>query len=80
MLVVWPAEDQALVILVAPHDESTDDVYAAALDALELEVSQAEREKPPCCDEEGRPPADLDLAVETAGAVERHARARRRAQ
>lgn len=48
MLTVWPAIDHAVVIAVGHHDESAQDVYAALLEALELDVLADEREKPPC--------------------------------
>jgi Flp pilus assembly protein CpaB len=38
MLTVWPATDHAVVIAVGRHDELAQDVYAALLDALELDV------------------------------------------
>ena len=63
MLVAWPADDHAVVIAIERHDESSDDVYAAILDALGLQVPEDEREKPPCCDEEGLPPADPNVAT-----------------
>lgn len=80
MLTVWPAEDHAIVIAIGPHDASTDDVYAVLLDALELDIPDAERTKPPCCnDAEGRPPADEAIATQIADALERHVwRGRRR--
>lgn len=77
MLIAWPAKDYAIVILVAPHDRSGGDVYGQLLDALELTVTAEEREKPPCCDEKGRPPTDSDVATQIADAVERRVRTRR---
>ncbi len=76
MLVVWPGDDHAVVIAIGRHDESSDDVYAVLLDHLGHEVEEAEREKPPCCDEEGRPPADSSVATDIVDAVERRRRAR----
>lgn len=78
MLTVWPAEDHAVVIAVGSHDQSTEDVYAALLDALELTVSADEREKPPCCDNAGQPPADEEVAATIAEAIDARARSRRR--
>lgn len=77
MLTVWPAEDNAIVIVVAPHDQRGSDVYELLLDALNLTVPVDEREKPSCCDEEGHPPAAEDVATQIAQAVERRARAPR---
>ena len=80
MLVAWTADDHAVVVAVGRHDESSEDVYAVLLGALGLEVSEDERDKPPCCDEESRPPADPDVATDIADALERRGRARRRAR
>lgn len=79
MLTVWPAEDHAIVIAIGPHDASTDDVYADLLDALELDIPDAERTKPPCCDDaEGPPPADEAIATRIADAIDHRARRSRR--
>jgi hypothetical protein len=78
MLSVWPATDHAVVIAMGRHDKSPEDVYAAVLDALELDVPSGEREKPPCCDEEGQPPSDAEIASTISEAIEHRARARRR--
>lgn len=78
MLVAWPGEDHAIMIAIGRHDRSSDDVYDVLLDHLGLEAVEAEREKPPCCDDEGRPPADPNVATDIVDAVECHRRARRR--
>jgi len=78
MLVAWPAEDRAIVVLVARHDGAANDIYRQLLGALDVAVPEDERAKPPCCDETGQPPADSDLALDIAEAVERTRRARRR--
>ncbi len=78
MLTVWPADDHVVVITVASHDQSSEDVYAALLDALELAVSAEEREKPSCCDAAGEPPVDEDIAATIADAIDQRARSRRR--
>jgi hypothetical protein len=78
MLIAWSAADHAVVIAVGPHNRSSNDVYALLLEALDLEVPTDERDKPPCCDEEGLPPADAEVAEEIAGAIKRLRRARRR--
>lgn len=80
LLTVWPATDHAVVIAVGPHDESNQDLYSALLDALELDVPTDEREKPPCCDDEGLPPADEEIATSISEAIEHRTRARRRAR
>ena len=78
MIVAWPAADHAVVIAVSPHDRSDGDVYSTLLVALDRDVPAAEREKPPCCDEEGLPPVDPEGASEVADALQRLARVRRR--
>ena len=78
MIIAWPAADHAVVIAVSPHDRSDSDVYVTLLVALDRDVPAAEREKPPCCDEEGLPPVDPESASEIADALQRLARVRRR--
>jgi len=78
MIIAWPATDHAVVIAVSPHDRSDNDVYATLLVALDSNVPAAEREKPPCCDEEGLPPVDPESASEVADALQRLGRVRRR--
>jgi hypothetical protein len=78
LLTVWHGEDHATVISIGPHDETADDVYAALLDALELEIPDDERQKPPCCDEEGQPPPDEEVAALISEAIDRLARRTRR--
>jgi hypothetical protein len=80
MLTAWLAEDHAVVVAVGRHDQSSGDVYTLLLGALGLEVPDDEREKPPCCDEAGQPPADLVVAADITDALERLARSRRRAR
>jgi len=80
MLTVWPATDHAVVIAVGRHDESAQDVYDALREALELDVPADEREKPPCCDDEGLPPADEEIATTISEAIEHRTRSRRRAR
>ncbi len=78
LLTVWHGEDHATVISIGPHDETVDDVYAALLEALELEIPGDERQKLPCCDEEGQPPSDEQVAVLISEAIDRLARRTRR--
>lgn len=78
MLVAWAADNHAIVILVARHDGTVNDIYRRLLGALDIVVPEAEREKPPCCDEAGQPPANRDLALVIADAVERGRRGSRR--
>lgn len=78
MLVAWPAVDHAIVVLVGRHDGSGSNVYAELLAALGITAPSAARDKPPCCDDEGDPPAHSGVAMDIAEAVERWARTRRR--
>ena len=79
MLLTWPDKDHAIVVLVARHDGSGADAYEQLLAALAITELGEEREKPPCCDDEGHPPADPGVAADIAEAVERWARTRGRA-
>jgi hypothetical protein len=77
-LTVWHAEDHATVIAVGPHGQTAGDVYVALLGALELDVPDAERQKPPCCDDEGQPPSDEEVAALISDAIDRLVRRSRR--
>lgn len=66
------------MIAIGPHDETAADVYAVLLDALELEIPDDERQKPPCCEEDAQPPSDEEVAVLISEAIDRLARRSRR--
>lgn len=77
MLIAWHADDHAIVVLVARHDGTADDISRRLLEALELDVPEEERAKPSCCDASGQPPADEEVALVVADAVGRaHRRGR----
>lgn len=78
MLTVWPADDQAIVVLVGPHSGKPGDVYDQLLGALGADVPTDERDKPSCCDDAGVPPVDEETAEAITDAVERSARRARR--
>lgn len=78
LLTVWPSDEHAVVIVVAPHLGSAGGVYDQLVEALGIEMPASERAKPPCCDEEGEPPVDAEVANAIADAVEQSARRRRR--
>lgn len=78
MLTAWPADDEVIVLAIARHDTTAENVYATLLAALDLDVPEEERQKPPCCDDKGNPPADEAVALEIVDALTRHARSRRR--
>jgi hypothetical protein len=81
MLTAWPSVDHVIILAVGPHNRTASDVYDLLLTALGIEAPEAEREKPSCCDELGKPPADSQTAESLADAIEalarRAARARR---
>jgi mRNA-degrading endonuclease RelE of RelBE toxin-antitoxin system len=63
LLACFPDDQTIVVLLVGEHDQQEYDVYALLARLLELEPppSFAERTKPPCCDQLGRPPHADDL-------------------
>lgn len=78
LLTVWPGTDHVVVLAVGPHDRSSGDLYAQLLRALDIEVPDPGRSKPPCCDEAGAPPGDAEAASAIVAAMEGVARRRRR--
>ena len=78
MLTAWPARAQVVVVLIGPHSGKAEDVHDKLLSALGVEFSADERAKPSCCDEEGAPPVDKDVADAISGAVAASARRPRR--
>ena len=78
MLTAWPADDEVIVLAIDRHDTTAEDIYATLLAALDLTVPDEERQKPPCCDDKGHPPANEAVAREIADALTRHTRSRRR--
>ena len=77
-ITAWPSPDEAVVIAVGPHDQSADDIYQLVLAALEIEMPEGERLKPPCCDDLESPPADAEVADLIAAAIDALARRSRR--
>ena len=77
MLIIWPSEQHAIVVLVSAHDRGGSDVYAHLLEVLDVAMPATERDKPPCCDDEGQPPVDFDGATAIADAVDQRRRRRR---
>jgi len=60
------------------HDQSADDIYQLVLAALEIEMPEGERLKPPCCDDLESPPVDAEVADLIAAAIDALARRSRR--
>lgn len=77
MLTAWPTETTAVVLVVGPHEETSSDVYTTLLAALGLDVTDVERNKPPCCGPDDLPPVDADVVRTLSAAVERIGRRRR---
>jgi len=68
-------EAAASIVVVAPL--SVLDGLGARLEVLDVAMPATEREKPPCCDEEGQPPVDSDGATALVAAVDQRRRRRR---
>ena len=77
-IVAWPSLDAAVVIAIGPHDQSVNDIYQLILAALEIDMPEAERQKPPCCDDLDEPPADPETAELIAAAIDALRRRSRR--
>lgn len=77
-ITAWPSTDHAVVIAVGPHDQSNADVYQLLLSALEIDMPEDQRLKPPCCDDLGEPPVDPEAAERIVGAIQALARRTRR--
>lgn len=78
MVTAWPADDEVIVLAIARHDTTAEDVDATLLAALDLDIlDEEERQKPPCCGDQGNPPADEAIALEIADALTRHRRRKR---
>ena len=67
----------AWVLLVGPHDEDDRraDIYTALYERAGVDLPETPRTKPPCCDEDDRPPAVdgqvLDELVRRARSLQR---------
>ncbi|HEX5302111.1 MAG TPA: hypothetical protein VFW50_34480 [Streptosporangiaceae bacterium] len=61
LLTVFEAPDRCVLLLVAEHTR-TANPYRLLYTALGIDEPQEPRTKPSCCDDEGKPPIDPDLA------------------
>lgn len=61
LLSVFEAPDRCILLLVAEHTR-TANPYQFLYDALGVGEPEEPRTKPACCDPEGQPPIDADLA------------------
>jgi hypothetical protein len=84
LLTVFETRDRCILLLVAEHTRISNP-YQLIYDALDISEAAEPRTKPTCCDAEGSPPADADLAArletglaELARAVQRGGASQRR--
>jgi hypothetical protein len=61
LLIVFEAPDRCILLMVAEHTR-TANPYQLLYEALGIAVPEEPRTKPACCDPEGRPPIEPDLA------------------
>ena len=61
LLTVFEAPDRCVLLLVAEHTRSANP-YRLLYAALGIDEPEEPRTKPSCCDHEGQPPIDPDLA------------------
>jgi hypothetical protein len=61
LLTVFEAPDRCILLVVAEHTR-TANPHQLLYDALGIGVPEEPRTKPACCDAEGRPPIEPDLA------------------
>jgi hypothetical protein len=62
LLTVFESPDQCILLVVAEHTR-TSNPYRLIYDALGIGEPEEPRTKPACCDPEGQPPVDPDLAA-----------------
>ena len=60
-MTIFEAPDRCILLLVAEHTR-TANPYQLLYDALGIGEPDQPRTKPSCCDPEGQPPIDTDLA------------------
>jgi hypothetical protein len=61
LLTVFEAPDRCVLLLVAEHTRSASP-YSLVYAALGIDEPEEPRTKPSCCDADGQPPVDPDLA------------------
>jgi hypothetical protein len=62
LLTVFESADRCILLMVAEHSR-TENPYHLIYQALGIEEPAGPRTKPACCDPEGQPPVDADLAA-----------------
>lgn len=62
LLTVFESPDRCILLLVAEHTRASNP-YRLLYDALGIGEPEERRTKPACCDPEGQPPVDPDLAA-----------------
>lgn len=75
---MFEAADRCILLLVAEHTR-TSNPYKLLYDALGIEEPEQPRTKPTCCDPEGQPPVDADLAAQTENGLRQLAQGTRSA-
>jgi hypothetical protein len=60
IVVCFPADDEVVVVKIAPHNDANDP-YAEIAGDLGLAAHIGPKTKPPCCDGVGLPPVAPDL-------------------
>jgi hypothetical protein len=78
LLTVFEASDRAILLLVAGHTR-TSNPYQLLYDILGIEEPERPRTKPTCCDPEGHPSVDADLAARLENGLRQLAQATRSA-
>jgi hypothetical protein len=81
MVLLFPAENEAAVLLVGPHERENPglDVYRQLYEALGVEVPDDEHRRPACC-EDGQPPVDPELLERLIDRTKELTQQRRRAR
>ena len=77
LLTVFETKDRCILLLVAEHTRMANP-YQHIYDALDISEPAEPRTKPTCCDAEGGPPADADLAARLETGLAELARALQR--
>ncbi len=71
VIVVFESRKEATIVALGPHDESDQrlNVYSQVYAAAEVDRPVGKRTKPSCCDDEGFPPDDAELAERLAANI-----------
>ncbi|MFC0439637.1 hypothetical protein [Kutzneria buriramensis] len=80
VVVAFLSREEALIIALGPHDETDRrmNIYSFVYQAAECDVPTGKRTKPSCCDTDGFPPVDAELAERLADNIRAMEKAMRR--